>query len=179
VVTERVRLLDMAGTLGQADVRPRLAIIERPDGRETLFGEDGRIGVSRTRFVLRLLLCNDGSEALRDAAVNILVPKACTVEPFGDSGLRRVGSCRSDKLVPGSFVTANILAVERDYPPALPVRHYAVVTLPGPGRWPIFVVVAGDAPIAWASRVLVEFCAPASYSRLRTSLPQGSSRHAS
>ena len=169
MVTDRARLWDTAG-VSEAEVVPRLAIIERSDGREMLFGHEGRLGVSRPRFVLRVQLRNDGSTPLRDAAVNILVPKACRLEPFRTSGLGRMGPSRTDQLVPGCVVPVNMIAIERDYPPALAVCHYAVVTLPEPGCWPIAVVVAGDACIAWASRGVVDL-RPTVLRRSRRGIP--------
>ncbi len=59
--------------------------------------------------------------------------------------------------MPGSVVPVNLLAAQRDYAPGRDVRHYAIVMLPAPGRWPIHVIVAGDAPVGWMTRAVVAF----------------------
>jgi len=140
----------------RVDMRPRLAIIHEEDESEEWFGEDGRLTVDGTRFVLRLNLRNDGDKLLRRATLNMIVPRQCLLAPWHpDSDLRSIRASRSDQLEPGMVVPVNTLAAHRDYPPNLHVLHDVAVTLPGPGEWPIFVIVAGDAPQAWSLRVLV------------------------
>ena len=75
----------------RVDMQLRLAIIHEDDESEEWFGEDGRLTVEGPRFVLRVNLRNDGDRPLREATVNIIVPRECGLEPWqSDSRFQRI-----------------------------------------------------------------------------------------
>jgi hypothetical protein len=136
---------------------PELAVIQRADGLEDVVGPSGLVRVARRRFVLRLLLGEMATVSWWRPVINVVVPEGCGIEPFGRSPHGNVSISRTRHLVPGSPVWARTLVVEPDGQFATAIRQHIVVTLPGPGRWPVLVLVAGESPIGWICRALVEF----------------------
>jgi hypothetical protein len=133
-------------------------VIETVDHQQPV-SEGDTAKVKGLKFWLQVVIQNTGPATIRNAVLNIRVPRTCVIEVLDDpSHGHYILPLPADDMDirPGQRTLVNMSRAERDFPPGNFHVYAVAIDTRVPGRWPVLVVLDGDPRVSRTLQFTIE-----------------------